>query len=268
MSRNGPTSSRKLYRAIQNEVNNEATSVKQYVSNLLSAQEIYLALRDPDNSYWSESQIDIRDALLAYRRFGFESSTPVLIAAFQKWNKNEAIRLMAKIANWSIRAQFAGRLGGGVADETIGETASAISSGSAKSQTSVREGLARLIPDDSEFKLAFSTYGDLPVSRAKYLLAMLEKSDDAKNYRPIRALEWSSRAVTIEHIQPQSTKGSTSISINQIGNHTLLEKRFNKKAGNKPFVDKKPIYSDSQYELTRRLAELDSWDASSVNDRN
>ena len=41
---------------------------------------------------------DVKDALLAYRRFGFESSLPVLIAAFLNWQKVPATKLFMKLA--------------------------------------------------------------------------------------------------------------------------------------------------------------------------
>lgn len=270
ISRNGRTSVRKLYRAIQADIGNTPSAVKKYMQRLMKAQQVYLAIRDPENSFWGDVNVEVRDSLYAYRRFGFEASMPVLIAAFQNWTKSNATRLLVKLAKWSVRAQFVGRIGGGVAEETFSDAALGITDGTASNQTKVHKILARLIPNDSEFKIAFTTYGDVSTARAKYLLAMLEQADDQANSRPERALEWFSRAVTIEHVLAESAKTYSEANaavVNQLGNLALLEKRLNHQAGSKSFVDKKAIYRQSQFELTKRLAAKRGWKVESIDNR-
>lgn len=270
VSRHGPMSSRKLYRAIQSEVGSGARAVKKYIEGLMKAQAVYLAVRDPESSFWGDINLEVRDALYAYRRFGFEASIPVIIAAFQNWKKLNATRLLVKLAKWSVRSQFAGRIGGGVAEEAFGDAALRITDGTAHNQTKVRELLLKLIPNDAEFRAAFTNYGDVSVSRAKYLLAMLEKADDAANSRPERALEWYARSVTLEHILPLSSKNGSEANaavVNQLGNLTLLEKKLNHLAGSKPFTEKRSVYKDSSYVLTKKLAAKRSWKVDSIDAR-
>lgn len=270
VSRCGPISSRKLYRAIQADVGDTAKDIRRYIETLMKAQTVYLAVRDPESSFWGEVSVDVQDALRAYRRFGFEASIPVIIAAFQKWQKAKAAKLLVKLATWSVRAQIAGRIGGGVAEEAFGEAARQITEGTAHNQTKVREVLARLIPNDPEFRAAFTGYGDVSIARAKYLLAMLEKADDEINGRAERALEWYSRSVTIEHVLPESEKNGSdanAAAVNRLGNMALLEKRLNRLAGNKPFWEKRTVYKDSDYVLTKKLARKQSWKAASVQAR-
>ncbi len=88
VSRRGPVSSRKLYRAIQTDVGNTPKAVKRYIDSLVKAQDIYLAIRDPESPDWADVHVDVRDALYAYRRFGFEASIPVIIAAFQRGRRS------------------------------------------------------------------------------------------------------------------------------------------------------------------------------------
>lgn len=270
VSRHGAVSTRKLYRAIQEDLSGTATNAKKYVERLAKAQNIYLALRDPEHSFWAELDFEIRDALLAYRRFGFESSIPALVAAFQEWKKPAAARLLVKLAKWSVRAQFAGRIGASLSEVAFGDAAAAISNGTAHNQTKVRDYLARLIPTDAEFKAAFISYGPLSTARAKYLLAMLEKADDAVHGRPARALEWYSKGVTIEHILPQATSGSSdavAAAMNQIGNLALLEKRINRDLGSKSFAQKHSVYAASDFVLTKDLASFSTWDVGAVAQR-
>lgn len=267
VSRRGQVSSRKLYRAIQADVGTTPRAVKKYIESLVKAQEVYLAIRDPENPFWSGVNVEVQDALYAYRRFGFEASIPVIISAFQRWTKTDASRLLIKLAKWSVRAQFGGRLGGGVAEEAFGEAARMIADRSARNQTSVRDVLAKLIPNDTEFRAAFAGYGDVSVSRAKYLLAMLEKADDEVNGKPVRGHEWYARSVTIEHIMPLSTRSGNEASaavVNRLGNMALLEKKLNHGAASRAFADKRETYRSSSFELTKKLAKKRTWRGPSI----
>ncbi|PWF26536.1 DUF262 domain-containing protein [Ancrocorticia populi] len=269
MSRNGKVTARKLYRALQDELR-ENPGAKRFVQRLKKAQVVYLALSDSDNEYWREVSIDVRDALIAYRRFGFESSYPVLLAAFREWEKEKASRLLVKIAKWSVRAQFAGRIGAGASEEAFAAAAAAISDGRVTNQQGVREILSKLIPTDAEFRLAFTAYGKLPTNRAKYVLAMLEKAADAKTQQPERPLDWTSTGVTIEHIMPQSkgqNEEATDFKIREIGNLTLLEKRLNHQLSSRPYSEKRSVYGESSYSLTQALAAIDSWDIECIGRR-
>lgn len=270
VSRHGSVSARKLYRAIQSEVGGSAKAVKTYIEHLVEAQEVYQALREPEHPFWSSVNVNVRDALQAFRRFRFEASTPVLLAAFSKWTKDDAARLLIKIANWSVRGQFTGRLGCGVADETYGDTAKAISDGIARNQPDVRIAMSRIVPNDAEFESAFVSSGDVTVSRAKYLLAMLEKAADAKHQRPVRSHEWHSRAVTIEHVMSlagSDQSDAKAAAVNRLGNLALLEKRLNVSAGSKPFSEKRPFYKESAFELTRQIAAKRTWGLTNINRR-
>jgi hypothetical protein len=268
ISRHGSITTRKLYRAIQSDIRSQGKA-KDYVGGLAKAQLIYSALKDPDHSYWNELSFDVKDALLAYRRFGFESSLPVLIAAFRTWKKPAAAKLLVKMAKWSVRAQFTGRIGGSLSEETFGEAARAISSGEVTNQTGVRKILAPLIATNTEFKNAFVAYGPVSVARAKYLLAMLEKVAPGNEQGQAQAIDWSSKAVTIEHVMAKaSTKSDADLAlVDTVGNLALLEKKINHDLGHKPFTKKKASYTQSVFRLTVTLAEQDAWTNADIEKR-
>lgn len=267
-ARNGSTSSRRLYRNIQGEVKGNKRSAKSYIENLIKTHTTYLALRDPEHSFWGAVNVDVRDALYAYRRFGLEASMPVLLAAFGTWSVDDAARLLNRVVSWSIRGAIGGRLGGGVADETYADTAVAISSGTAKNQTDVRASLSRLIPSDTEFVAAFSSYGSTSTTRAKYLLAMMDKAEAARAQQAHTPVEWYSRAITIEHVMPKSKDAQGKApEVHWIGNLALLEKRLNQQVGSSEFSKKKAIYRDSVFRLTSGLASRRVWTKRSISDR-
>jgi hypothetical protein len=266
-SRNGAVPLRRLYRAIQDELEEPGANSRKYLERLMKAREIYKALRDPDNTFWGTSDVDVRDALLAYRRFGFESSFPVLLAAFLNLSKNQASKLLVKIAKWSVRAQFSGRIGGQVSEEAFGHAAIAISSGHATTQPAIRAHLVKLIPTDTAFKSAFIAYGNVTSPRAKYILAMLEKADALKNGRRPKALEWASTSINIEHVLSQkSAKTDESLAdvVGMIGNLALLERKLNRDLADKDFTKKVTTYGASDFGLTRAIGDQPTWSRSEI----
>ncbi|QIK65622.1 DUF262 domain-containing protein [Nocardioides sp. HDW12B] len=270
VSRRGPVTTRKLYRAIQQWLTESKIGVKRYLQELKESAAVYLALRDSDDTFWNSINVDVKDAILAYRRFGFESSMPVLIAAFRTWDKPKGARLFVKLAKWSVRAQFVGRIGAQLSEDAFGTASAAITAGTAVNQPDVRRLIKKLIPTDGEFRAAFIATADPPTARAKYLLAMLDRAQDEKDGLPPRALDWSSVGVTIEHVMPKSAHGGDDARkalIGQIGNLALLEKRINKDMGSKSFAAKRHLYSGSDFHLTQSLAELESWDEAEITAR-
>lgn len=272
ISRVGPVRTSKLYRAIQDDISTTGVSASAYLSRLVKAKDTYVALRDPDSDYWRSEQVDVRDALLAYRRFQFESSIPVILAGFATWGFDDACRLLNKVLMWSVRALFAGNIGAKLAEDVFGNTAASISAGTAVNQPQVRAELGRLVPSDIEFKAEFTRYGVMPSSRIKYILGMIERVESDRAGRDTSAVDWSSRGVTIEHISPKSQptllgSGSAAALVDTVGNLTLLEKKLNKGLGAKLPAEKAEVYLESAFTMTRNLQELEDWDGDSVQER-
>lgn len=272
ISRVGPVRTSKLYRAIQNDIGKNGTTANTYLSRLSKAKDTYIALRDPESDYWRSEKVDVRDSLLAYRRFQFESSIPVVLAAFASWDFDDACRLLNKVLVWSVRALFAGNIGAKLAEDTFGSTAASISSGKSINQPHVRDALDKLIPNDSDFKMAFTQYSQMTNSRVKYVLGMIERVESELAGRDTSALDWSSRGITIEHVHPRSQPaslgpGAPITLVDSIGNLTLLEKKLNKELGAKLPEDKRSVYSESGFTMTRNLASLEEWTAESVHQR-
>lgn len=265
-SRNGRVTTRGLYKAIQEDIGTGQAKAKKYLRRLDDARAVYAAIRDPDNERWNRLDVDVRDALLAYRRFGFESSMPLLIAAFENWEDERAAKLLNQVAAWSVRALFVGRIGASLSEEAFGEAARAVSSAKAKKQEDVRVALARLLPSNGEFELAFAQFGTIPVSRAKYLLAMLERARRHELGQTVDNMpDWSSKGVAIERVHDGQTEGSEPLTLlEQLGNLTLLERTLARDLAEKRFEDKKAYYLNSNFILTNEVAAAASWQVADV----
>src|SRR3954454_7696049 len=228
MSRHGHVTTRKLYKAIQYDIGTGHTKAKQYVQQLDSARATYLALKDVDSGLWDSLDFDMRDSVLAMRRFGLESSYPLIMAAFATWgdDKVKAGMLVTKVTNCSIRALFAGRLGGSVAEKAFSKAAQMVSNGTAKNQDDVRDALSTIIVSDREFMDDFRAFGNIALPRAKSLLAMLERAQRSKLGETLDGLpDWSSRTVTLEHLMPRAEAKNDALKLTYVetlGNMSFL----------------------------------------------
>jgi hypothetical protein len=271
MSRRGRVTNRALYRALQADIGKGPAAVRTYVDRLDHALQRYVALREPDDASWSSQAIEVKDSLLAFRRFGFEASTPLLLAAFATWSHSDATRFVDVVAAWSVRAWMAGLLGGGTAENAFCEAAVAVTDGKAANPEEVRAHMGDLVPDDIAFRRAFASFGAITTTRAKYILARLERQHLADQGESTEAMpDWSSKGVSVEHIFARSTKRETfdtdddhdrfASMRDQLQNLTLLERTLNAGHEDKQFSEKQATYAASAFALTRELSEHGDWD--------
>lgn len=126
-------------------------------------------------------------------------------------------------------------------------------------------------PKDREFQNAFETkdmYLEFKPQMIRYILYKYERKRTKEVVEP--------ENVTIEHILPQEPKkwlphlaeihdDSYLENTHKIGNLTLT--KLNSEASNDVFDDKKKIYEDSSYYITRAIAEYDDWNTKEIKKR-
>src|ERR1019366_9209021 len=118
---------------------------------------------------------------------------------------SEATRFVDVVASWSVRAWMAGTLGGGVAESAFCDAAVAVAQKKAKTADDALSHMKEVVPDDAAFRQAFMGYGSTATTRAKYLLARLERQHLTDLGLQTEAMpDWSSKSVTVEHIFAKS----------------------------------------------------------------
>jgi uncharacterized protein with ParB-like and HNH nuclease domain len=105
--------------------------------------------------------------------------------------------------------------------------------------------------------------------RMRYVLAKLTQYVNEQGFGTTGAASslgtFINSQVEVEHILPQSPKvdvlaefdqpGAVKAHIPRLGNLTLVEKSINASLGNKPFSKKRPVYTHSQFLLTKSIGE-------------
>ncbi len=136
--------------------------------------------------------------------------------------------------------------------------------------------LNQYFPSQELAKTNFFTKDFTNKTLAKYILRNMEKHLKGDS---VYELSDSGFRVNIEHILPLNPSDSSDWSNKftkiqhtdhkwKIGNLTLLHARKNRKIGNKDFKIKKDVYSESEIEMNKLIAESSDWKPKSITNRN
>jgi hypothetical protein len=128
--------------------------------------------------------------------------------------------------------------------------------------------LITLAPDAGEFVARFQRVSVNRIATARYLLREIEH---AKRRTQEVSVEGTDR-VHVEHIYPQTPDGpkwpNHALTLNRLGNLTLLGKRLNTSIKNADFATKrKNGYAGSDVVMTKELLAFDEWNIATIEAR-
>lgn len=265
-SRWGQVKKKDLYKSLQKKLNRKPKRALDYLSDLQSAVVLYMALHSIDSNHWSSISTDVRDSIIANRRFGIEATNPMYLAAMRLWKPKDYCELINISTSWSIRASLSGLLGGGTADRVYGEAAELIGDKTLSNPAEVRSWFIQrgFIPSDVNFRSSLLTVNDKNLSRVKYLLAKIEMELWKENGKDLSAFPaWDSKSISVEHIIANSvnisvkdddTNSSIDAYRHALPNLTLLERTVNNTMKTEEFAGKSAEYSNSGFLMTQSIA--------------
>ncbi len=261
----------RLFKLVRDRVRDPA-EVFALVEKLEARAELFAAIGDADHEYWK----DFPDALIHVRElllFRVRQPMPALFAAWERWGKPEFVRLLKLIVVFSFRYTVVSGLNPNDLEPLYHDLAKGILNGTVATPAAAFNVLKRLYPSNETFGPAFAEL-TIPTSGqraklARYILCKLEAHASGTHR------EWLTDPATIEHVLPENpTEGWDSVIavdrqpqyVYRLGNLTLLERKLNRDAGNKLFDDKKHLYAQSEYRLTRAIEEHapHEWDVAAI----
>jgi hypothetical protein len=133
--------------------------------------------------------------------------------------------------------------------------------------------LTSTIPADDAFESAFATMQASKASLARYFLRVLEQQErgvaepeNIPNDDPLQ--------ITLEHVLPQEVVESSewnafdqeqrALFTGRLGNLALLQSGPNSTLQSKPFDEKRKVYEESGYLLTKEIAAESGWNPATV----
>jgi len=256
-----------LFKTIRNNIKNKK-DVFDLLRKIDANADIYLALKNPNDELWEKDQEKYIELI---KLFNLRQPFSMLISAHKILNTNDFTKLLNVIYIISFRYNVIGGLNPNEQEIVYNKIALKISE---NKDITIKEIVAYLkrniYINDGSFRASFSykvirTSSTRNKKIVKFILSELEKHLSHKEY------DFESEKYSIEHIFPENPEEGWEQFIDdqftfRLGNHTLLSKSDNRKIGNKDFSEKKELYKNNEFEITKKISEeYSEWNESNLN---
>jgi len=280
-SRYGRIQRGRLFHELKRKYHTKA-QVLTLARELGDVAETYSNLEIADSDLWRQYGVGVQECVRALALLEGAQTHPILLAAQDRFGQRDMVLLMRRLVTLILRYQLIGRGRTGRLEIKAAAVASAIYTRKLRGAKAVWQELKTLLPPDDEFKQDFGRYEERRPARARWLLRELE-GQEWKERNPGKGAQMAPLAdpekVNLEHILPRHPDNSWEAVLredptmveecgNCLGNMCLLDKPTNKKQASKAFTEKRPSYEESEFLLTRAVAEeFGEWDRSAVEKR-
>ena len=249
-----------LFKTIKGSIKSK-DQVFELIRNLNDTADIYLAIQNPEDEFWKDKP-EIRKSLKELKLFQIRQINSLFLSAIRNLEV-ENFRKLAKICSViSFRYNIIGGLNPNAQEDVYNTVALKILS---NKRFEVAD-FQTIYVSDLNFENDFSTKEFKNTTRnhkiVKYILSKIEV------YQHRNEIDPESDLFTIEHILPENaddTWGNFTFeeinrSVYRMGNLTLLEKKLNREADQKAYVEKIVLFAQSNSELTKTLPDnFNTW---------
>ncbi|MDR1163971.1 MAG: DUF262 domain-containing HNH endonuclease family protein [Candidatus Accumulibacter sp.] len=247
-----------LFKTIRSRVSTRE-SVFQLLRNMEEDLDTYLSLSSPETSEWPENDKHLAGTLKTFR---VKQPFPLLLAAKRVFNAEDFTGLLRSAVVISMRYNVICTYSTGEQERTYNAVAERIARKELTTLAPVLTAMRSIYPNDRSFRAAFGekvirTKDSRNNQVVRFILCALER------HLFHRDLDFHSGAISVEHILPQNapddwggfSSDEADTLVYRIGNMTLLQARANRELGVYAYPDKRPSYQQSDFGITRKLAE-------------
>ncbi|MBT3047252.1 MAG: DUF262 domain-containing HNH endonuclease family protein [Candidatus Thiodiazotropha sp. (ex Clathrolucina costata)] len=272
-SKYGLVREKDLYEHIKKRVRNKQQAV-EFASEISKNAILYVAILNTGHEIWQNYGPTAKQHMETLNLMRMIQIRPLLLSIFDKFSTNDIKKSLRMMVSWVVRFLITGGLGGGTLENHYSQRAKEIRDGNISSANDLVEKLTNIIPNDSQFKTAFTTATVSKQYLARYYLRVLENQAKGET-DPELIPNDNQEIVNLEHILPQSPSSTwnhisdedQATHMKRLGNLALMQIKINTEAGNDSFSFKKPFFSKSHYVLTSMVNKNDSWDTDAINSR-
>lgn len=264
-----------LFKAVK-----QVVKIGEQVFELLDELEknayFYVALSMPDDVFW-ENDRELKEDVRALNLFRVTQCNSLLMVAYDKYSLSDFKKILRAVVALSFRYNVIAKLQTNEMEKVYNRASVSLFESNVMSTHQVIENLRSIYLNDDEFKRHFehkemNTNNNVNKKLVRYILYAIEAQLSGGINTSFEVDDG-----TIEHILPEdyTIEWAESFSeeeyeknLYRLGNYTLLEpKKNNKAAAAKPFSEKKYIYAESKYQLSKKLEALGDWTPKAVNHR-
>lgn len=236
---------------------------------------VYIALFTPDDVLW-ENDKEIREDIRALTLFRVTQCNSLLMIAYDKLSVADFKKVLRAIVSLSFRYNVIAKLQTNDMEKVYNRASVRIFKSEDITVRQILEDIRPIYLNDEDFKRYFehkvmNTNNSATRKLVRYILYKVE----AALPNGLHA-DFEIDTGTIEHILPEAYTEDWSADFSEeeaenyryrLGNLTLLEsKKNNREAAAKSFEEKKEIYANSQYALSRKI-EASEWTPKMIHHR-
>ena len=263
-----------LFKTIRVAIGDKAAAF-ELIRDLDRQARIYGALRAPADESWTA---DERESLELLQMFNVRQPLSVLLAVFDRFaedNRTGFGRFLRTIAIVSFRYNVICGRKSNEQEAMYNRIAREVSEDHITTLDTAVQALRPVYPEDVEFRAAFleksfRTTSSRNRKGVRYILFKLEERLSGSSY------EFESAKYDLEHVLPENPgddwpqfdEQQHNVSTYRLGNMTLLNSTTNRELGNIGFPEKRPVYRQSEFSITTKLAEeFDTWTVDKIRSR-
>lgn len=198
---------------------------------------IYQALKMPESPVWEQVGEDFKADLAFLNEIGIDQAFPALLAGYRHLEARTFRSLVRLVGICLFRFSAVGNRRNNTIEATVSRLATGISACSVTRESEIQSALQPLYPQDEQFCQEFSLWAPQGTKKEliRMVLARLQGVDGSE----------SNRLLNLEHLLPKSSQQRQWTS--RLGNLVLIEEKWNRKAGEKSFVEKREVLRNSKF---------------------
>ena len=261
----GHTRESQVYESVQNIAKTENTALG-FASTIERLAHAYVATFISSHERWNGCPPGVRSAIDVLDLLDVRAMRPLLLAAASRFSHRELAATFRFAVALSVRLVVTNSPHGASAEMPLAEVANLVHRREVESTESLKKKLNGIIPSDEEFRAAFEIARVPRAVLARYYLRSLERTANEES-EPWYLPNEDSSIINLEHILPKKPDGNwpqfsddhAALYVNRLGNQALLRASENSDVGNAGFADKRLLYEESPYRLTKMIADATDW---------
>lgn len=248
-------------------------SVVGLTGELATSAGTYVAIYNADHEKWNASDAT-RKAVEVLNLIDVKPMRPLMLAIAERLDPKEVGKAMRLCVSVGVRLMIVGATRTGRVEAGFGESARRTYAGEITTAKGLRKEIDGLTPSDTEFRQAFEVARVSNRKLARYYLRSMElKANDET--QPWHMPNDDRNEINLEHVLPEKTEGNWPqfseeewlLYRKRVGNLCLMRAEDNSTVKSAPFAEKKVVYVESAYRLTRDLAGVGEWTTSAIDER-
>jgi hypothetical protein len=273
-SLHGATREKDLFREIRREITDSPSAVR-FSESLPGSSRAYAALLDAQHEMWSELPEETGASVAALLRLELGQYRPLALAVLDEFTRDEQARTFRALVAWAVRGLIAGGIGGGVTERAYGRAASDVRNSELKTTADLYRQLLPIVPNDRDFRSAFSIMSVPRTSVARYLLTSIERAEQGI-VRPEIATDDFGAGLRLQTVLPKSATPESWPDVPAddlrsaaalLGNYVLLAEGDPSLPRAGDFSTRKAVLAGSAIATTRKVAEAKTWSLEAVHER-